>query len=271
MLRRLVLCLALCYGLLASVSAATVTVHMFNFNFSTDATHATIISPTIHVGDTIHWVLDEGFHCTSACAGMSENWASGMMSTVGSSFDHTFTHAGTFNYYCCIHGFDNGNGTAGGMSGTVTVLPPSVTGTITLQNFSGAMPAVTIEVRNPGSTTALNTYNVTPASDGTFTFPAPSTGTYDIAFKASHWLRKVVANVAVTSNGASGLTPSLKNGDVNGDNVISLGDFTQLRTAFGSTSTDPNWNPNADLNGDGAVSLSDFTILRANFGQAGDP
>jgi hypothetical protein len=53
--------------------------------------------------------------------------------------------------------------------------------------------------------------------------------------------------------------------------VISLSDFTQLRAAFGSTPSDPNWNASADLNGDGAVSLSDFTILRSIFGQHGDP
>lgn len=271
MLRRFLVCWALVCGLFSLGSAATVTVHMFNFNFSTDATHATIVSPTIHIGDTVHWVLDEGFHCTSACAGMSENWASGMMSTVGSSFDHTFTHAGTFNYYCCIHGIDNGNGTASGMAGTVTVLPPDLSGTITLQNFGGAMPVVTIEVRNVGSTTALNTYNVTPAPNGTFTIPAPAAGTYDIAFKASHWLRRVVHSVVVTSSGAAGVAPSLINGDVNGDNVVSLGDLGLLRTAFSSSVGDANYNPNADLNGDGSVSLADLGILRTNFSVQGDP
>ena len=114
MLTRFIACVAFICGLVGLGGAVTVTVHMFSFNFTTDATHATIVSPTIHVGDTIHWVLDEGFHCATSCAGMTESWASPMMANPGESYDHTFTHAGTFNYYCCIHGFDNGNGTAGG-------------------------------------------------------------------------------------------------------------------------------------------------------------
>ena len=41
----------------------------------------------------------------------------------GSTFDHTFTNVGVWEYYCQNHGFDNGNGTAGGMAGKVTVVP----------------------------------------------------------------------------------------------------------------------------------------------------
>jgi hypothetical protein len=112
---------------------------------------------------------------------------------------------------------------------------------------------------------------VTPAGNGSFSFSAPNAGTYDIAFKSSHWLRKVVANVVVTSSGAANVNPSLINGDATGDNTISLGDFSAVRNAFGATSTSPNWNPNADLNGDGSVSLGDFSIVRTNFGLSGDP
>lgn len=271
MLHRILVGLALFCGLLGLSGAATVNVYIFNLNFSTDPTHQTIQSPTIHVGDTIHWINDEGFHCTMACSGMAENWGSGLMNA-GQTFDHTFTAPGTYNYFCCAHGFDNGNGTATGMTGTITVLPAAqVSGTLTLQNFSGTMPTVTVEIRNPGSTTPLQTLTVTPASNGSFTFNAPNAGTYDIAFKSSHWLRKVVANVVVSSSGATGVNASLINGDTTGDNVISLADFSAIRSAFGSTAASGNWNPNADLNGDGTVSLGDFSIMRTNFGLIGDP
>ncbi len=39
------------------------------------------------------------------------------------TFDHAFTHVGTFWYYCQMHGFDNGDGTADGMAGTITMIP----------------------------------------------------------------------------------------------------------------------------------------------------
>jgi hypothetical protein len=150
----------------------------------------------------------------------------------------------------------------------------TVSGTVGLQNFSATTLGVpvTIEIRLPGSTTPLDTEIVPLDANGNFTANVSvAPGTYDITVKADHWLRQRLANQTLTTAGASGLSYSLVNGDVNGDNVVSLGDFTRLRAAFGSSSGDPNWNADADLNGDGAVSLGDFTILRAHFGQQGDP
>jgi plastocyanin len=99
---------------------ANVTVHVFDFNFSTNPQGQPIVEPTIKVGDTIHWVWDSGLHSTTSVAGIAESWNSGLHSP-SFSFDHTFTHVGVFAYYCSIHGSDAGNGKAGGMSGTVTV------------------------------------------------------------------------------------------------------------------------------------------------------
>lgn len=94
---------------------------MFNFDFSANPKGEAILDPTISVGDTVEWVLVEGMHSTRASAGQLESWDSDIYMTAGQTFDHTFTNAGTFNYYCEVHGFDNGDGTAGGMSGTITV------------------------------------------------------------------------------------------------------------------------------------------------------
>src|SRR5262245_43679199 len=83
---------------------ATVAVHIFNNDFSANVKGQPIVDPTINVGDTIHWVWDEGFHSTTSVAGIAEQWDSGLSSTVGHTFDHTFTNVGTFAYYCTIHG-----------------------------------------------------------------------------------------------------------------------------------------------------------------------
>ena len=152
----------------------------------------------------------------------------------------------------------------------VLLTPQQVRGTITLQNYFGAMPPVTILLRNPGSTTTLKSWVVTPNPDGSFSVPTPAPGTYDFAFKASHWLQKVIHNVVVTNSGATGLAPSLVNGDVNGDNFVTIGDFAQLRAAYNTAVGDPGYNPNADLNGDGFVTLGDFAILRSRYGSQGD-
>jgi plastocyanin len=115
--------LALAFGATSQAKADIVTVHIVNFDFTNTGIGGAHFDPTIHAGDTVEWVWDQGFHSTTSAAGLSESWNSGAMAAGGQTFDHTFTHVGNFAYYCVIHGFDNGNGTAGGMSGIVHVLP----------------------------------------------------------------------------------------------------------------------------------------------------
>jgi plastocyanin len=112
--------------------AGIVNVDVFNLDFGTfnPATGTGVHNdPTIHVGDTIHWVFQQGSHDTTSLVGQTESWASPSPMAVGSTFDHTFTNVGNFTYICTIHGIDNGNGTAIGMQGIihVTAVPePSI-------------------------------------------------------------------------------------------------------------------------------------------------
>ena len=53
--------------------------------------------------------------------------------------------------------------------------------------------------------------------------------------------------------------------DLNGDNLTDLTDFSQFRSAFGTT------DPDADFDGSGSVNLSDFSIFRSLFGSAPGP
>jgi plastocyanin len=92
---------------------ATVMVHVENFDFNPDPV-------TIHVGDTVEWVWDTSNHSTTSVSGSAISWDSGVLNT-GATFDETFNQAGTFVYYCKIHGMDNGNGTASGMASKVIV------------------------------------------------------------------------------------------------------------------------------------------------------
>jgi hypothetical protein len=63
---------------------------------------------------------------------------------------------------------------------------------------------------------------------------------------------------------------TLTNGDIDGDNEVTLFDFGALVAAFGSVPGDSSWNPDADLDGDEEVTLFDFGILVRNFGATGD-
>ncbi len=106
-----------------TASAATMQVHLFGMSFSLNPSGQPVVSDiVINDGDTVEWVWDQGFHSTTSVVGSAEVWNS-TDHVPPFTFQHRFTKLGKFWYYCDIHGFDNGDGTAGGMSGTVTVNP----------------------------------------------------------------------------------------------------------------------------------------------------
>jgi hypothetical protein len=56
--------------------------------------------------------------------------------------------------------------------------------------------------------------------------------------------------------------------DVNGDGVVDIYDLVTVAVAYGSTPTDPNWNPNADINVDNTVDIYDLIIAASHFGES---
>ncbi|CAN5840196.1 hypothetical protein BH11PLA1_BH11PLA1_24390 [soil metagenome] len=110
-------------ALAASARADTTNVYVFNYNFSTNQSGEPIVAPTIILGDTIRWVFLDSGHSATSVNGSLEEFDSGYIGIANETFEHTFTHAGVFWYYCFPHGNDVGNGTASGMSGTITVVP----------------------------------------------------------------------------------------------------------------------------------------------------
>ncbi|GMV90032.1 MAG: hypothetical protein AMXMBFR81_29620, partial [Chthonomonas sp.] len=146
-----------------------------------------------------------------------------------------------------------------------------VGGMVTLQDYVGEKTSVpvTIELRQPGTTTRVDGQVVFLSASGAFTFNTELVGTFDIVARAPRFLRARATNVVIGEQGVANLSFSLINGDVNGDNTVSIQDFLLVRQAFGSSAGGPAWNPNADLNGDGSVGIADFLILRRNFGRQG--
>ncbi|MGB9749700.1 MAG: PQQ-binding-like beta-propeller repeat protein [Caldisericia bacterium] len=56
-------------------------------------------------------------------------------------------------------------------------------------------------------------------------------------------------------------------GDANGDKIVNGLDLILLMQAFGSTPSDPNWNPNCDFNNDLRINGLDLIILAQNWGK----
>jgi plastocyanin len=195
---------------------ATVTVHVVNFAFNPDPV-------TIHVGDTVHWVWDTDNHSTTSVAGSLETWDSGVHNS-GFTFDHTFTRAGSFVYYCTIHGSDNGNGTASGMAGTIKVIGSATPASITVMpsnpaiapgateqfmamgNFSdGTTQDITSQVTWASANSSVATISNAPGSQGLAT--ALAAGTTTISATLNGVVGSAVLNV--TGNPVPPLPPSI--------------------------------------------------------------
>lgn len=147
----------------------------------------------------------------------------------------------------------------------------SVSGNIALDSESAAsLPPVHVELRNPGSLTPLQTFDLT--TGGNFTLAPIPPGIYDIAFKGLNTLRRVMPNVNLTSANQSNLAVTLEPGDANNDNSCDSSDFGLLIGVFNTSKTNAGsgYDPACDFNNDGSVDSSDFGLLIGSYGQTGD-
>ncbi len=75
---------------------------------------------TVSVGTTVTWKNSDGFaHTVNSATGSPGTAYSSGNVAAGGTFQHTFSAAGTYPYYCMIHGLDGMPPT--GMHGTITV------------------------------------------------------------------------------------------------------------------------------------------------------
>ncbi len=158
----------------------------------------------------------------------------------------------------------------------------TVAGSLSLNDFivgSDSRPnSVLVEFLEEASPVVLSSALVPLGEDGSFIATSPGSTKYRIRIKASHWLAKVLP-VNLTSTDVSGISMSLINGDIDGDNAITVFDYSVLSDYFDKTSADTDWNTvgangarpsDADLDGDGAITVFDYSILSDHFDMVGD-
>ncbi len=150
-----------------------------------------------------------------------------------------------------------------------------IRGTVTLGDFpvgpSGRVLAA--EVRDSSSNAILQTTSASLDANGSYQFaldPDLVHRPITVRLKGSHWLAKRVSLGNVDLVGRNGVNATLINGDIDGDNSVTIFDYVDLGTAFDSFTGDQNWNPEADLDGDGSVTIFDYIILSTNFDQFGE-
>ena len=180
-------------------------------------------SVTIHPGDTVRWTFSSGGYygtmhsCTSGTPGAPNGlWDSGLLEP-GAVFTHTFNTAGTFHYYCTVHG------QCCGMTGVVTVTNPTPTPsptptpgppvvTTNPATFIASFSARLNGALNPhGLTTTFHFQYGTTTNYGLTTAPQTQTGntsrpvsanSSSLTASTTYHFRIVASNMAGTRMGA---------------------------------------------------------------------
>ncbi len=156
-MRSRTLALAATAALLAAAPAARAAQHnvtVQNFSYTPEQLQ-------IAVGDTVVWTNQGGTHSVTADDGSFGRPASGAAWT----YSHTFDSAGTFLYYCTIHGAPNGvgmsgrivvSGGGGGTPGSLRfstnslAVPEGATATVVVQRVGGDDGAVGVHYATSG-------------------------------------------------------------------------------------------------------------------------
>lgn len=149
--------------------------------------------------------------------------------------------------------------------------PVAISGTITPLNYVPSVAGLqaTIIIRDALGND-VETKNAVLNAGGSYSFTTNVRGPHKFRIKISHWLARLTGTFNVTAGGASGVNAVLTNGDVDGDNEITLVDYGRVSASFGKALGDAGFDPLADLDGDQEVTLVDLGILSGGFGQAGD-
>lgn len=160
-------------------------------------------------------------------------------------------------------------------SADISANNPALTGTDRLRN-------VFVELRDTSNGSVVASFTKVggfgPALSATARTFA-NNGNYDIAIRSEGTLWRILRNQPFNINSALNASVTLVSGDIKADNIVDIGDYSQLAMAFDATSGDANWaTPNGegiaprdcDLTNDGFVDIADYTVLAANFDASGD-
>ena len=191
--------------------------------------------------------------------------------------------AGTYTYFCSIHG-----SAMRGRFVVQTIHDVAVTGITTSRNFAyngvTANPVqVNVTAANLGSstesffvsakgnTTLIGNQSITLVAGKTsvvsFNWPTISLtrGVYVLKANAT----KVLGETNMANNFFTAASSFIVrfHGDVNGDCRVDIVDLATVGSTFGKVAGQQGYNTNADLNNDGLINIVDLVIVAGNFGQ----
>ncbi len=141
-----------------------------------------------------------------------------------------------------------------------------ISGQVTLGDWGGAVAGRQVNLRLKDAGGNEEQVLCTLDASGNFSTETSLSGAITARFRDSHWLAKTVSATV----GGSPIVATLINGDVDGDNSITIFDYIELSGSFDLSVGDVGYLANADLDGDGSVTIFDYIILSNNFDVTGD-
>lgn len=159
-------------------------------------------------------------------------------------------------------------------SRVVTVAYNSTTsGTVAVQinNLATVTATINLEARADESSctgtlsNGVDTYIAVSNASGTIVFSAVASGTYQLATKENHHLKRVVTGIVIAGTDSTVTVGLHRAGDANDDNRINIfdGAIVKFFKIFGTGVT-------ADIDGNAAVNDADLAWVRNNFGRVGE-
>lgn len=99
-------------------------------------------------------------------------------------------------------------------------------------------------------------------------------GRYDLVLRPAHALSVIVPSIEAPAAPPRIVRldrlPTPLEGDADGDDSVTILDFSLLAQAFGRQAGTASYDPRPDFNQDGRISIADFSLLLANWGRGGD-
>jgi hypothetical protein len=180
------------------------------------------------------------------------------------SVDDATTVQGT--WHATVTAMDN-VGNAATSAFMLCVDKAQITGQVELESFVGANRVVTFTATGGTSTKTWDLPLNFSGGVATYTLTEVPSGTTGISAKTAWNLRrKLAVTLDSDGQGTANFTASneLRGGDLNGDNIVNLLDYSILQGNWHTT------NAAADIDGSGSVGTLDYSILKNNWRTQGD-
>jgi hypothetical protein len=130
---------------------------------------------------------------------------------------------------------------------------------------------LTLLLSAPGDPAILGRYEGTTDRNGVALYSNLPPGKFDVHVKGPHSLQSARAAIGLADNATADIDMKVQiEGDVDGDNCVTIDDFSLVQGFLGTNKDMAGFDPKSDLNGDGVVTMADISLLRSGFERCGD-